>query len=305
MKLSKLIFLFVTSCFALTASASPFEFTVAFGPGGPSDTVTRIISKAMDNKDIVVVNRPGAGGRIAIRRVMEGNAMTLATMSQTFVTNPLIAGDKLEYDPNKDLELISVVASMPSILVCNKAKNISAVTDLDKLSNVTFGFAGYGSSEHLATEVLLRKLKTKHRLISYSKGGSSAIQDLAAGNIDCMFANYPTVKNWTKDEHLKFIMSSHDLKLGIPTWKTVFAESFPFQSYLGIVVSSKMDPIERQLLVKNLKDAYAKPGFVDELRNAGVFPLPGVDPQNIATGLKNNIELYKFITTNGIKLNND
>ena len=292
----------VLATFGFAAAAEPLEFTVTFGPGGPSDTVTRIVAKAMDNKNVVVVNRPGAGGRIAMKKVMEGNAMSLATMSQIFVTNPMLAGDKLEYDPNKDLELISVVASMPNVLVCNVSKNIKTVSDLNKVSNLTFGFAGYGSSEHLATEVLLRKVKTQHRLIPYSKGGSSAIQDMVAGSIDCMFANYPTVRGWTNTDKLSTVMSSHELGLGVPTWKDTFKEDFPFQSYLGLVVSSKMDPIVKQALVKSLKDAYAKPGFADELRAAGVFPTPGVDSANIAMGLKNNVTLHKFITDNNLQL---
>lgn len=292
----------VLATFGFAAAAVPLEFTVTFGPGGPSDTVTRIVAKAMDNKDVVVVNRPGAGGRIAMKKVMEGNAMSLATMSQIFVTNPMLAGDKLEYDPNKDLELISVVASMPNVLVCNVSKNIKTVADLNKVSNLTFGFAGYGSSEHLATEVLLRKVKTQHRLIPYSKGGSAAIQDMVAGSIDCMFANYPTVRGWTNTDKLSTVMSSHELGLGVPTWKDTFKEDFPFQSYLGLVVSSKMDPIVKQALIKNLKDAYAKPGFADELRAAGVFPTPGVDSNNIAMGLKNNVTLHKFITDNNLQL---
>lgn len=287
----------------ISASAEPVEFTVTFGPGGPSDTVTRIIAKHMNNKDIVVVNRPGAGGRIAMKKVMEGNAMSLATMSQIFVANPIIAGDKLEYDPNKDLELISVVASMPSVLVCNKAKNINVVSDLNKVSNLTFGFAGYGSSEHLATEVLLKKVKTTHRLIPYSRGGSAAIQDMVAGNIDCMFANYPTVRGWANTTGVTTIMSSHELGLGVPTWKTVFKEDFPFQSYLGLVVSSKMDTATKGMLINELNQAYKKTEFVSDLKSAGVFPTPGTDSANIAMGLKNNVTLYKFITSNNLQLN--
>ena len=289
--------------FSTLAYAQNIEFTVHAAPGGPSDTVTRIIAKSLDDKTIVVANRPGAGGRIAMRQVMTGNSMILATMSQIFVTNTMIAGEKLEYDPEKDLELIGLVASMPNVLICNKAKNINTVADLDRASDLTFGFAGYGSSEHLATEVLFKKLKSTHRLIPYSRGGIAAIADMAGGSIDCMFANYPTVRGWTQDRHFTFIMSSHELGLGIPTWRETYREDFPFQSYLGVVVAKQMPVATKQALVKNLNTIFKNPDFTADLKNAGVFPTAGTDARSIERGLKNNRVLQDFIIKNNIKLN--
>ena len=301
MKLFKTLVAVATTA-VMSANAAPMEFTVTHAPGGPSDTVTRIIAKHLDDKSLVVVNRPGAGGRIAMRHVINGNAMSLATMSQIFVTNPMLADSNLEYDPVKDLQLIGVVASMPSVLVCNKSKNVKTVTDLDKTQNLTFGFAGYGSSEHLATEVLLKKVKSTHRLVPYSKGGSAAVQDMMAGNIDCMFANYPTVRGFVSSDRLEFVMSSHNVGLKVPTWKTLFKEEFPFQSYLGLVVGSSMDPIERQALVKSLTVTFKKPEFLNDLKEAGVFPVAGTDPTTISMGLYNNVVLRNLIVNNNIKL---
>jgi tripartite-type tricarboxylate transporter receptor subunit TctC len=302
MKFVKTLVAAATLCSTL-GYAQSIEFTVHAAPGGPSDTVSRIIAKRMDNKTIVVVNRPGAGGRIAMKQVLTGNAMVLATMSQIFVANPILAGDKLEYDIDRDLELVGLVASMPNVLICNKAKNINTVADLDRVSNLTFGFAGLGSSEHLATEVLFKKLKTSHRLIPYSKGGAAAITDMAGGTIDCMFANYPTVRGWTADQHFTFIMSSHELGLGIPTWRDVYKEDFPFQSYLGLVVSKQMALATKQALVKNLTVIFKNPEFISNLKNSGVFPAAGTDAKSIARGLKNNQTLQDFIVKNNIKLN--
>jgi len=302
MKLLKILVAISVLCGTL-AHAQNIEFTVHAAPGGPSDTVSRIIAKSLDDKNIVVVNRPGAGGRIAMRQVMNGNSMILATMSQIFVANTMIAGEKLEYDPEKDLELIGLVAAMPNVLICNKAKNITSVADLDRVTDLNFGVAGYGSSEHLSTEVLFKKLKTTHQIIPYSKGGSAAIQDMAGGTIDCMFANYPTVRGWTRDQHFTFIMSSHELGLGIPTWRDVYKEDFPFQSYLGLVVSKQMPTATKQELVKNLSVVFKSSEFTNDLKNAGVFPTVGTDAKSIERGLKNNKTLQNYIAKNNIRLN--
>ena len=302
MKLLKILVAISILC-GTVVHAQNIEFTVHAAPGGPSDTVTRIIAKSLDDKNIVVVNRPGAGGRIAIRQVMNGNSMILATMSQIFVANTIIAGEKLEYDPEKDLELIGLVAAMPNVLICNKAKNIVSVTDLDRVNGLNFGVAGYGSSEHLSTEVLFKKLKTVHQIIPYSKGGSAAIQDMAGGTIDCMFANYPTVRGWIRDQHFTFIMSSHELGLGIPTWRDVYKEDFPFQSYLGLVVSKQMPLATKQELVKNLSVVFKSSEFTNDLKNTGVFPTVGTDAKSIDRGLKNNKTLQNYIVKNNIRLN--
>ena len=221
--------------FSTTAFAGPMEFTVHHAPGGPSDTATRILAKTIGDNEFVIVNRPGAGGRIATRHLLSEKTIMLATMSQIYVANPMIFPD-LEYNPDKDLELVGVVASMPSVLVCNTSKNIKSVADLATAKSLNFGVAGYGSSEHLATEVLLGKTSKNHQIVPYSKGGSAAVQDMVAGHLDCMFANYPTVKGWAGDQRLNFVMSSHAINLRLPTWNTVFKEDFPFQSYLGLVL---------------------------------------------------------------------
>lgn len=277
------------------------EFTVHHAPGGPSDTVTRLISKAVGENEFVVVNRPGAGGRIAVRHLLAEKTIMLATMSQIYVANPIMFTD-LEHNPDKDLELVGLVASMPSVLVCNSSKNINSVQDLNTSRSLNFGVAGYGSSEHLATEVLLRKTSKNHVVVPYSKGGSAAVQDMVAGNLDCMFANYPTVKGWVSDKRLTFIMSSHSLDLKLPTWNTVFKEDFPFQSYLGLVVPTTMDNETKQQLSKKLTVAFAKKEFIADLQKAGLFPSASTSKKAIETGLYNNTLLRTFIIRNNIKM---
>jgi tripartite-type tricarboxylate transporter receptor subunit TctC len=277
------------------------EFTVHHAPGGPSDTVTRLISKAVGENEFVVVNRPGAGGRIAVRHLLAEKTIMLATMSQIYVANPMMFPD-LEYNPDKDLELVGLVASMPSVLVCNSSKNINSVQDLNTSRSLNFGVAGYGSSEHLATEVLLRKTSKNHLIVPYSKGGSAAVQDMVGGNLDCMFANYPTVKGWVSDKRLTFIMSSHSLDLKLPTWNTVFKEDFPFQSYLGLVVPATMDNETKQQLSKKLTVAFAKKEFVADLQKAGLFPSASTSKKSLEAGLYNNTLLRTFIIRNNIKM---
>ena len=286
-----------------SAIAGPVEFTVTHAPGGPSDTTTRLLAKTVGGNEFVVVNRPGAGGAIAVKQLLAEKTVLVATMSQIYVTNPMLF-PKLGYSPDTDLELIGVVASMPSVLVCNSNKNINSVSDLAKSQPLNFGVAGYGSSEHLATEVLFKKLKADHLAVPYSKGGSAAVQDMLGGNIDCMFANYPVVSEWVGNSRLKFIMSSHDLGLKIPTWKTSFAELFPFESYLGLVVARSMNEADKEMLKAKFTQAFGNKELETALSRVGLFPVLAMDKKSIEAGLYNNTKLRTFILQNNIKIFN-
>lgn len=297
----KLNVMLLSILIATASIAAPLEFTVHHAPGGPSDIATRIVAKAVGEHEFVIVNRPGAGGRIAVKHLLAEKTVMLATMSQIYVANPIIFSD-LDYSPDKDLELIGVVASMPSVLVCNASKNINSVKDLTTTKSLNFGVAGYGSSEHLATEVLLNKTSKIHRIIPYSKGGAAAVHDMVGGSIDCMFANYPTVRGWVGDKRLTFIMSSHQLDGSLPTWNSVFREDFPFQSYLGLVVSSSMDNEAKVQLSNKLSVAFGKKEFIADLQKAGLFPAASNSKNAISKGLYNNTILRAFIARNNIKL---
>lgn len=286
-----------------SAIAGPTEFTVTHAPGGPSDTTTRLLVKTVGNNEFTVVNRPGAGGTIAIKHLLNEKTVLVATMSQIYVTNPMLFPN-LDYSPDSDLELIGVVASMPSVLVCNANKNINSISDLIVSKPLNFGVAGYGSSEHLATEVLFKKLKTAHMVIPYSKGGSAAVQDMLGGNIDCMFANYPVVSSWVDNSRLKFIMSSHDLGLKLPTWKVAFAEPFPFESYLGLVVARSMNEADKEALKAKFVRAFASKELATALSKVGLFPVLGIDKKSVEVGLYNNTKLKVFILQNAIKISN-
>ena len=286
-----------------SAFAGPIEFTVTHAPGGPSDTTTRLLAKTVGGNEFTVVNRPGAGGTIAVKHLLTEKTVLVATMSQIYVTNPMLFPN-LDYTPDSDLELIGVVASMPSVLVCNANKNINSINDLVASKPLNFGVAGYGSSEHLSTEVLFKKLKTAHKVIPYSKGGSAAVQDMLGGNIDCMFANYPVVSAWVDSNQLKFIMSSHELGLKIPTWKTSFAESFPFESYLGLVIARSMHKADKEVLKAKFTQAFGNTELATSLFKAGLFPVLAMDKKAVVAGLYNNTKLKVFILQNNIKISN-
>lgn len=289
--------LLALSLFAGVATAT--EFTVHHAPGGPSDRATRTIAKYLP-AEYPVVNRPGAGGRIAVRHLLKTDSIMLATMGQIYVTNQ-ISGVETGYDPRTDLEILGTVGTMPNVLVCKKSLSMTRVRDLEGRS-FNFGVAGYGSSEHIATEALFSKIKGNHQVVPYAQGGASAVVDLLAGNLDCMFANYPTVKPFIADDRITVLMSSHELGLGVPIWKAVYQEDFPFQSYLSVIVSKNLDQDTRRRITRDLESVFSTEAFRTDLRNIGFFVVAKTDAKTTKQVEAAMDKLRAFILLNSIKI---
>lgn len=295
---------FIIGCFFLTniAWATEIEFTVHHAPGGPSDRITRLLANKLPQQKIKVVNRPGAQGRIAVRHILANNSMMVATIPQILVTNflmPIEAGYTKD-----DLELIYVVGAMPNVLVCNNKLGFNTYKDfLTTSKSLNFGVAGYGSSEHLATEFLFNTVNLKqHVIVPYAQGGAASLTDLLSGTLDCMFANYPLVKEHIAEgKNITALISSHKLNLPIPNWQQEFKEPFPFQGTLGLVVSKKLSPsIKNEILedFKRIKDNRLQ----EEIADLGIFPIMRNDPAAIQSIIQQNNRLKDTIIKNNIKV---
>ena len=295
------ILFLVLIAFAQFANAQSLEFTVMHAPGGVSDIVTRYISRHYPDKNYVVVNRPGAAGKIAMSHLMTEKTHMLATTVQVFVTNPLNFND-LNYDPKKDLDVLATVGIMPSALLCNKKTGIESYNDfINVKKSLSFAVGGYGSSEHIATEVLLSKSKVKHIVVPYAQGGNKSVLDLLGGHVDCMFGNYPTVKSYTDNENLKLLLTSHSIGLSAPTWESIYKEVFPFQSYLSIIVPKSMNEATKTKITKDLSTAFQSTEYKQGLTELGLFFKSDTDRGKIQESLNYNDSLRKFILDNKVK----
>jgi len=287
-----------------TIASSDIEFTVHHGPGGPSDRSTRLLAQELPSNRYLVVNRPGASGKIAMRQLMSKPSMMIATMPQIFVTNTLMFND-LEYNPEQDLELVAVVGAMPNVLVCNNKQGFKTFADFKNTTkSLNFGVAGYGSSEHIATAVLLNQWRNTHQIIPYAQGGSSSLNDLLGGNLDCMFANYPLIKGHVNDSsRITVLMSSHELGLKTQTWQQAIGSTYPVQSHLGLIINQKLDPAVKAQIKADVAQAIKKPGFDQEIRDMGLFPILKTDPASIKESLAIHQRLKDFILKVNLKLN--
>lgn len=173
------------------------KLIVPFPPGGATDILGRLMADKLGQawgSNLVVENRPGAGGNIGVDAAArsEPNGETLLIASVGLVANPYLYA-KVNYDPIKDLNPITMVALVPNLLVVNKELPVKDTVELIAYARanpgkLTYASSGVGTSIHLAGELFQKLTGTKMVHVPY-RGSSQALQDLIGGRVDLMFDN--------------------------------------------------------------------------------------------------------------------
>lgn len=298
-----LAFLCLSFFAALSMAKNPVEFVVPHAPGGVSDITARVVDKGLPAGKYVVINKPGGGSQIAVNHIMQRPGMLLATSTQVFVSN-LYTFKDLSYNPDRDLEIVATVGVIPSVLYCNKKANVKSVKEiLSTDKSLSFAIGGYGSNEHLVTELLFSMSKTRHRLVPFSAGGNAGAVAMVGGHVDCMFANFPTIRPFADNSEIVALVSSHDnLGLNVKTWQQEFGQQFPIQSYIVVAVPSQMDASAKQEIKNDLRQAFKNRDVTEGLKNAGLFVRTGVDSADIQQAVLANENARRFIQKNQLDL---
>jgi tripartite-type tricarboxylate transporter receptor subunit TctC len=226
----------------------PVRIVVPFGPGGTSDVVTRIVSPTLTGlwgQQLVVDNRPGAGGNIGselvARAPADGYTLVMATVATHGIGPSLYT--KLPFHPIKDFAPISLLASTPSVVIVNPAVPVSSVKELIALARakpgqLLFGSAGNGGSLHLSGELLNSMTGVKLVHVPY-KGAAAALIDLMSGQIQIMFDTLPSAIPHIKSRKVKALAVTSASRIqALPDLPTVSESGVP-----GYEVTSWYGPL--------------------------------------------------------------
>src|SRR3974390_2114377 len=149
-----------SAAFAQTYPSRPVTLVVAFTPAGPSDVLSRVVGRKLEQllkQPFVVVNRPGAGGNIGAEAVATAPAdgYTLLMGNNSILATNASLYRKLPYDPEKDFRPISLIGSQANILVVNPKLPVHSVAELIALAKakpgqLNYASSGLGTAAHLA-----------------------------------------------------------------------------------------------------------------------------------------------------------
>ena len=255
---------------------------VPFAPGGATDIPARLLAPKLSEalgQQVVVENRPGAGGIIGIDLVAKASAdgytLLMATNGE-FVMNPAIY-PKLPYDPVKDLTVVSVVAEHPMLLIVPPSSPYHTLGALIAAARarpgaLTYATAGTGSTSHVLTELLAAEAGVQLTHIPY-KGGAPASAAVASGEVDMLLGSMGSALAFVRGNKAKAIaisrLTRHPNFLDWPTIKESGAIDFSDSIWVGVAVPSGVtkeiinrlsSEINRALRSNDLRERFAALG---------------------------------------------
>ena len=267
---------------AQTYPSRPVRMMVPFPAGGGSDTMGRIVGGKLSERlgqQIVVENRPGAAGSIgadiAARAPADGYTILLGSTSE-LVQYPNV-NPKIPYDPLRDFAPISLVGTIPMVLVVHPSLPVRNVKELIAMAKsrpgeINFGSAGQGATTHLAVElfILLTKVKLTH--VPY-KGSPQAVTDLVAGNVQLGIPTMPAALPFIKSGRVKVLGVTTAKRASnlpeVPTLAEAGVKGYEAALWTGILApAGTPDPVIKRLNgeiakvleLKDVQDALARQG---------------------------------------------
>lgn len=180
----------------------PIQVLIPFAGGSASDVLARIVTDKMAaslGQRFVIDNRPGAGGNIgtlaAVKAAPDGYTLLIAASGPLAVNKALYRN--LPYDPERDLQPISLMAILPNIIVVNSKVPVNSVAELVALAKsrpkqLNYGSIGNGSSQHLAGAYFEQVAGIQMTHVPYRVTGQ-LVSDIVSGEIQVSFQLMPNV----------------------------------------------------------------------------------------------------------------
>lgn len=187
---------FTTAFAQATQPKGPIVLVVPFAAGGATDVVSRLVAQKLSlriGRPTIVENVAGAGGAIGAAKVAkaapDGNTLLMGTVA-THAIYPLSTTPS-PYNPQRDFTPISLVATVPNVLLVSNATKVQNVRELIALlkaqpGKLSYGSSGVGTPPHLSGELFKSMAGVDVGHIPY-KGGAPAMADLVGGHIPILF----------------------------------------------------------------------------------------------------------------------
>lgn len=208
----------------------PIRWIVGYPPSGASDTFARLIASQMGprlGQNVVVENRPGGGAVLASELVARSPAdgYTWMHVDNGILTyNPALY-TRLPYDPDRDFAGVGFIGLFPLYVVVRNESPWQSYAQLLAASRTrapTYGTPAVASPHHLAMELLKRRSGLQAEHVPY-RGGPAAMQDLLAGNVDCVVIDTATGTPFIRDNRVRTLVALTDARTrlapNVPTAK--------------------------------------------------------------------------------------
>jgi tripartite-type tricarboxylate transporter receptor subunit TctC len=264
-------------------------FVVPFSAGGPTDTVTRMISEPMAKElggKIVVQNVEGAGGTVAAGEVAraEPDGYTVLMHHIGMSTAPALYKD-LGYEPLEDFEMVGLVTEVPMTIVARKDFAPTTFQDLvtyvkANAGKVTLANAGIGAASHLCGLLFQSAAGVKLQEVPY-EGTGPALTDLVGGQVDFMCDQTTNTSGQISAGEVKaYAVTTAERVKSLPDIPTTTEAGMPdlqVSVWHGLYVPKGTPQDVVQKLSEALKVALADQAVIDQMAKLGTAPVPAQD----------------------------
>jgi tripartite-type tricarboxylate transporter receptor subunit TctC len=263
---------------------SKFTVVSPFPPGGPVDTLSRILAEGLNkryNQPAVVENLAGAAGNIGIDKVKraKGDGHTLLVVPAGNLTiNPTLMPN-FPFNIERDFVPITMLAKAPNVLVASagaKIKTLKELLELAKAKPNTLSYAspGIGSGLHLAGELFKQQSGVDILHVPY-KGTAPALNDVLGGVVPLMFSNLPATLGHIKSGKLVALGITDNVRSAtapeIPTLLEQGVTGVQVTSWYGLLAPAGTSPEIALQLAKDAADILAQPAVKEQLKSQGLI----------------------------------
>ena len=279
----------------------PIRFIVTFPPGGSSDLIARALATVLSDRlrqQVLVENRPGAGGNIGIDAVAksapDGYTMGLGAAGALAANVSLYP--KMPYDAVKDLAPVSNVAFVPFFLVAKTALPANDLRELIALASakpgqLMLGYGGNGTAMHLSGELFKLMAKVQLTNVPY-KGSGPAAMDAVSGQLDLAVVDVASAINQVKAGRLKAIAVTSAKRVSVapdvPTLAEAGLAGYEATGWFGVVMPAGTPAEIIGRMNSELVAALKRQDIRERVIAAGAEPSPST-PQEFGALIRDEI----------------
>ncbi len=293
----------------------PIKYIVNFAPGGTTDILARMLAPKLSDalgQPVIVENKPGQAGSVGAaevaRSAADGYTIGAGTISSHAINVSLYS--KLPYDVLKDFQPITMLATLPNMLVIHPSIPANNVQELiaflkanpDKHS---FGSAGNGTSQHMSGELFKTMTGVRMQHIPY-QGSGPMIPNLLGGVLSMSFENLTTAYPPAKQGKLKALAVTSAkrsfLAPEVPTMAEAGLPGYDISSWQALFTPAGVPKQIVERLYAETAKALKAPDVVKRLQDLGL-DAGGITPEEMTAKLREDIpRLGKIVRDSGAKV---
>lgn len=293
----------------------PIRLVVPVAAGGGLDITTRAIAQKLTQawgKQVVVDNRPGASGVLAVDIAMNAapDGYTLLMISADHIINS-VPSPKRRYDITRDLTTVSQATALSYLVYANPSAPLTTFKDLVDYGRLhpgklNYGTPGTGSLQHLGWEVLSQTTGAKFTHVPY-KGGAPAIAATIGGEVQIGFITLASARPHLQSGRVRpLAVTSRERMRAMPELPTVSEMGLPgyeLDQYYGTVIAAKASPAIVRKLSEGIAAAVRSPDVIQRFESEG-WRLIGSTPEEFHEVIRSDLGKWtKIIKDIGLILN--